>query len=197
MTLKFIRKDTAPTYIALSSDIVTNQIAGASIIGGTVFLTDTGDWKVISDDLTLENYTLPVVFGGSITIGTVTQGNPGSNPWLVSVVRPSISHGVSGVPFTSVDQSGGVASITDAPTSGQKIVVTDIFVSVDSKMAVTFKEETSGTVISGPYYLSVDETLHLSALGKMWKLATANKKLQVVTSASGNIMVDVGYYSEA
>lgn len=103
--------------------------------------------------------------------------------------------GVSGARFTSADQSAGVASVTDAPTSGQKLVITDIEVSVDTAMRVDFLEETTGTVISS-IYMAENSTVNLITRSKR-KLATANKKLQVQTSAVGNISVVAYYYSEA
>lgn len=102
--------------------------------------------------------------------------------------------GVSGARFTSADQSGGVASVSDAPTSGQKLVITDIKISVDTAMKVTFREETSGTVVD-EVYMTANSTVNLITRGK-FKLATANKKLQVQTSAAGNISVNAFYYSE-
>lgn len=107
------------------------------------------------------------------------------------------AHGVSAAPFTSADQHTTPASVTDAPTSGQKLVITDIFVSVDTAMSVTFKCETSGAVIAGPFYLPANGSLQLTPRSKAWKLATADKKLQVLTSVAGNVMVDAHYYSEA
>lgn len=104
--------------------------------------------------------------------------------------------GVSAVPFTSADQHSAVASVTDSPGTGLKLVIDDIFVSVDTAMNVIFKEETSGTVIAGPFYLPANGTMQITPRGKK-KLPVAAKKLQVITSVSGNIMVDVGYHSEA
>lgn len=105
--------------------------------------------------------------------------------------------GVSGLPYTSADRSGSAAPVSDAPTSGQKLVIDDILISVDTAMAVTLKCETSGAVVAGPFYLPVNGTLQITTRGKGKKLATADKKLHVQTSAAGNIMVDVGYHSEA
>lgn len=105
--------------------------------------------------------------------------------------------GVSAAPFTSADQHSAVASVTDAPTSGQKIVVDDILISVDTAMSVTFKIETAGTIIYGPFYLPANGSLQFTPRGKGRKLATADKKLQAITSVAGNIMVDVSYHSEA
>ena len=77
-------------YIALSSDIVGNQISGASIVGAKIFLTDTGTWKIILPDLTLADYewiqdvtsTFPNIpttsaMSGQLTVtsaGTAVQG---------------------------------------------------------------------------------------------------------------------------
>jgi hypothetical protein len=105
--------------------------------------------------------------------------------------------GVSGVPFTSVDQHSAAASVTDAPTSGQKLVIDDIIFSSDTAMWVTFKEETSGTVVFGPWYCSAASgPIQITPRSKK-KLATADKKLQAITSVAGNISVHVGYHSEA
>lgn len=106
-------------------------------------------------------------------------------------------HGVSAAPFTSADQHSSAASVTDAPTSGQKLVITDLLVSVDTAMSVTFKCETSAAIITGPYYMPANSSLQLTPRGKAWKLASADKKLQVLTSVAGNVMVDAVYYSEA
>lgn len=124
---------------------------------------------------------------GSSTLGATKDAGPS---W--TTVK-----GISGVPFTSADQHSVAASVTDAPTSGQKLVITDIFLSVDTAMGVTFKCETTGAVVTGPYYLPANGTLQLTPRGKGWKLATADKKLQVLTSVAGNVMIDASYFSEA
>ena len=59
MTLKFISQNSFPMYLALSSDIVDSSIDGCSVVGGTVFLTDTGGWYIVKDDLTLKAYSFP------------------------------------------------------------------------------------------------------------------------------------------
>lgn len=124
---------------------------------------------------------------GTNTIGATKDAGPN---WTTS-------WGVSSAPFTSANQSGSAASVTDAPTAGQKLVIIDLIFSVDTAMAVTFKCETSGAVIAGPFYLPANGTLQITPRSKGWKLATADKKLQVQTSVAGNIMVLPSYYSEA
>ena len=44
---------TKPSYVALSTDISGSMIDGVSIIGATVYLTDTEVWKVVDADLKL------------------------------------------------------------------------------------------------------------------------------------------------
>lgn len=104
--------------------------------------------------------------------------------------------GVGGSPFTSADQHSAAADVTDAPISGDKLVIDDIFVSVDTSMSVTFKEATSGTVVAGPFYLSANLPYQFTPRGKL-KTFVKDRKLQVITSVSGNIMVLVSYHSEA
>lgn len=107
------------------------------------------------------------------------------------------AHGVASVPFTSTDQSGGVASVTDAPATGKKLVITDIIFSAEAAMNVTFKEETSGTVIAGPFYVPANFSGQFTPRSSGWKLPVADKKLQVIASVTGKIMVDVHYRSES
>src|SRR5689334_23171079 len=56
MTLTSLGRNNVPAYMALSTDIVDNKIAGAAAIGKTVYLTDTQEWKLILGDLTLGEY---------------------------------------------------------------------------------------------------------------------------------------------
>lgn len=107
----------------------------------------------------------------------------------------TVTWGVSGAPFTSTDQHSAAAAVTDAPTAGQKLVIVDLIISVDTAMLVTFTEETSGTVID-KFYMAANSSAQITLRGKK-KLATADKKLLVQTSVAGNIVVDCGYYSEA
>jgi len=102
--------------------------------------------------------------------------------------------GISGARFTSADQSGADADITDAPTSGEKLVITDLVISVDTDMRVDLKEETSGTVVMS-VYMAENSTIQVTPRTEM-KLATADKKLQVRTSAAGNVAITPYYFSE-
>lgn len=135
-------------------------------------------------------------------VSAVTSGTDGDYSSLVVDekgklwVHPTIdvTTGVSGAAFTSSDQSGGVAAVTDAPASGKKLVVVDLIVSVDTAMSVTFTEETSGTTLL-VLYMAANTTQHIKPTGKL-KLATADKKLNVQTGAAGNVACTVQYRSE-
>lgn len=89
MSLAFIRYDSTPTYVALSSDIVDSKIEGASIVGGTVLTTDDGNWYLIEGDLNLSPYSLPISLNGNISIGQVSQGSASlTEKWLTKVDYP-------------------------------------------------------------------------------------------------------------
>lgn len=102
--------------------------------------------------------------------------------------------GVSGARFLSANQSASPAAVTDAPTAGKKLVITDIVLSVDAAMRVDFKEETTGTVFFS-VYMGANSAGQITPRSEL-KLPTADKRLQVQTSAPGNIAVTVFYYSE-
>lgn len=127
------------------------------------------------------NAALPA---GTNVIGGVTDAGAG---WTATC-------GIAGARFTSADQSGAVASVTDAPISTKKLVITDLIISVDTAMRVDFSVESSATVIES-VYMSANSTVNLITRSKR-KLATADKKLQVQTSIAGNISVNAFYYSE-
>lgn len=111
----------------------------------------------------------------------------------------SDTHGVGSpaVPFTSANASGSDAAVTNAPASGKKIVISDLVVSVDTDMTVTFKEETTGTVIAGPFYMAARSTMQVTTRSGALRAYTSDKKITVRTSTTGNISVDCHYHSES
>jgi len=62
----------APHYTALSTDIVANQITGASYIGAPIFLTDTQIWKVVSSDGTLSPFSNSTSIIGTVSTQTLS-----------------------------------------------------------------------------------------------------------------------------
>lgn len=96
---------------------------------------------------------------------------------------------------SSADISSAV-DLTAAPTAGQKIVITDLFVSVGTAMRVDFLEETTGTVILSGYFPANGGIHQITPRAKL-KLDTADKKLRVQGSAAGNVRIVALYRSEA
>jgi hypothetical protein len=160
-----------------TQDVNLAQVAGATVATGNG--TAAGAIRV----------ALPTDGTGVVGIATAANATRDNGPFWTSVF------GVSGARFTSSNQSASAASVTDAPTAGQKIVATDLLVSVDTAMRVDFREQTSGTVVAS-VYLPANGTMQFTPRTKL-KLATADRTLQVQTSASGNIAVTALYYSEA
>lgn len=172
-TLRVVTANDGPLNTAIGAG--TDAPASITVVQDATARSAISLWKAI----------LNILIGG---IKTTDNG-----PAWASV------HGVSGVPFTSADQHSGLASVTDAPTNGQKLVITDLIVSNNSAVAIqfTFKEETSGTpIVTGPLSLQAGMATQYTTRGKAWKISTANKKLQVITDVAGAIMVDAHYFSE-
>ena len=102
-------------------------------------------------------FPLPVSIGDAVTVSITEPLSIDDNEGSLTVdgtvaatdsgPANAGSAGISGARFTSADQSGSAADVTDAPSAGEKLVITDIVVSVDTDMRVDFKEETSGTVL--------------------------------------------------
>ncbi len=155
-------------------DIASALPAGTNAIGKLAANSgvDIGDVDVTS------------IAAGSNTIGNTRDAGPS---WTTVF-------GVSGAVVTSADASTATA-VTDAPTAGQKLVITDIFFSVGAAMTVAFEIETAGTEYL-VFYCAANSSYQYTPRGK-FKLATADKKLMVDTSGAGNISVKVSYYSEA
>lgn len=81
MALKFIGFDNVPSYTALSTDISALAITGAVLVGKLVYLTDTGETKIIKSDLTLADYSMGIKAVASENV----IGKVGANSTVVTV----------------------------------------------------------------------------------------------------------------
>lgn len=143
-------------------------------------------------------YSLATSGGG----GTVTVAVTGTLPVAVQGIVPTYdagpynvgSFGVTGSAFTSANVTG-TAAITDVPTTGQKLVITDVLLSTDTAMNILLQEETSAKVIA-KIFLPANGTVQWTPRGKI-KLPTADKRLMAKASVTGNVGITTNYYSEA
>ena len=55
----FIGLDRFPNYVAESTELSNSTIPGVTNIGSTVFMTDSGEWYIVSEDTTLKAFLLP------------------------------------------------------------------------------------------------------------------------------------------
>lgn len=66
MGITFISKDNFPTFICLSSDIVSGSVICNGLIGETIYTTDDGKWYVIIEksgsSLYAESYKMPAFY---------------------------------------------------------------------------------------------------------------------------------------
>ncbi len=103
-------------------------------------------------------------------------------------------------PTRTLVSSADISTAVDAsaaPTSGQKIVVVDVFISVGATaLRVDLLEETSGTVILSGYFPANSGIVQLTPRGLL-KLPTADKKLRAQASAAGNVRIVTLCRSEA
>jgi len=128
--------------------------------------------------------TLPALPAGSNTIGATLDAGPAWTP----------SRGVDGVPVESANLNSATA-VTDAPTSGQKLVIDDVFVGVDAAMNILFETETGGVNQLRVYFPGVGN--YQFTPRSKWKLPTADQKLTAIASAAGNVSILAFYHSEA
>lgn len=160
---------------------------GDTLQGNTVVLfgtqRDIAAYPVIQLGIDETGQARPV---GVAPDGRVATGD-GGPAWTTS-------RGVGGGRFTSSDASAGTSNITDAPRSGQKLVITDLLISSDTDLRLDFSMEDDMTIIES-IRIPANSTMQITPRGK-WKLPNADKKLQVQTSAAGNISVTAFYYSE-
>lgn len=100
------------------------------------------------------------------------------------------------VPVDSANASAAAVDLSLAPTSGQKIVIDSLFVSVGGTLVlVTIKDE-DGVVLFKLHDLAAGDHVEIRELTGM-KLPTADKKLQLQTSAAGDVFAVCSYHSEA
>ncbi len=149
-------------------DVTLN--AGTATIGklGANSGVDIGDVDVTS------------IAAGSNTIGNTRDAGPAQ-----TLTRT----------YTASADMTTAADISPAPSSGEKIVASDILVSTDTAMGFSIQEETSATVFA-KVYLPANGTAQITLRGCI-KAAVANKKLQGKASAAGNVAVTCITYSEA
>ncbi|HEY3897377.1 MAG TPA: hypothetical protein VGM54_02125 [Chthoniobacter sp.] len=103
------------------------------------------------------------------------------------------SIGVSGQCVQNSNATGGIP-VTDAPVSGQRLVITDIRFSSDTQLQMNFIDQSTNAVLFTEY-VSANSGGQITLRGKV-KLASPDATLGVQTNTTGNIAVTVSYYSE-
>ena len=165
LVLMAVRKDTAEALAGADGDYIP------------LIVDSTGRLHIVG---AVDVTTLPA---GTAVIGGTTDEGPGWNSVF----------GVSGAGFTSADASTA-AAVTDAPTGGQKLIITDLIFSVDTAMQIDFEIETAGTIFFTCH--AAANVLYQITPRSKFKMPTAEKKLMVDTDAAGNISVLAFYHSE-
>ncbi|MBK8211611.1 MAG: hypothetical protein IPK78_18300 [Rhodospirillales bacterium] len=163
--------------LALGADGAATDLApGQGLMAASVPVAIASNQSAVPVSLA----TAPALVAGSATIGATMDAGPS---WTSSYLHTA-----------SADASAG-ADVTAAPTTGQKIVIDDVIVSTGAALTVTFEEETSGTDVL-KLYMAANGIAQVTPRGKI-KLATADKKLRVLTSGAGAVACTIVYHSEA
>lgn len=188
VTKLFEIADSLVASIASLATIITNTGTTASNTGAIATDIDSINNKLTSLGQKAMTGSVPVVIASDQSAVQSIDAGPS---WTT---RRGIN--ANGEPFSSADQSGSAAAVTLTPVSGaNKLIITDLIVSVGTTMTVTLTEETSGFVIA-KLHLVANSAVQVTARGEI-KLTTANKRLMVQTSVAGNIDVQALYYEEA
>ena len=212
MTLVHVGQMNIPNYTAVSGDIVANAIPGATTAGSTIFLTDTGAWKIIKGDLTLADYAIPAAFGGTISLGAVTTGTSyaiadgqGNFALLTNSAAGGdvASSGVLDIPMVfngvtwdkprtpkifkdlSAVSINSIATVW-TPAGGKKFRLMGGSISSTTAISVLFEDNAAGTTIIRTPKLLVD-TPYTFDLGNGILSATADKVLKATGSGNGAI----------
>ena len=108
---------------------------------------------------------------------------------------PTSDAGPAGTPLFlyTLIAAGAITHVTNAPTAGEHIVVTDIVVSSDTPLSVLFEDHTGTDLMT--IYLPANGTAQFTPRGKL-KLAVADDVLTADPSGAGNVAILVFYYSE-
>lgn len=196
-----------------SVSVATGQGAGATIgaTGDAAVVTDTtgtlsgkirGLVKWVAERMPAAlgqgtmAQSLPVVLPSnqsSIPVASTLQAGSA----IVGAAKDAGENWAATHTVTNSADMTSAANVSPAPTGGQKLVLTDLVITVDTAMSVTIKEETSGTTIHGPFYMAANSSFQITTRSRMSKLATADKKYQAQASVAGNITVETWVYSEA
>lgn len=128
---------------------------------------------------TVDIGAIPEVTLNSASQVTAADGGPGFTP---------LSARLSSADATIAQE------LVAAPGAGNRIVVYDLFVSVDTNMKVTFRDADPAVRIAGFFTASngIEPIIPRSTLR-----CPENKNLEVITSAVGNIEITVYYSIEA
>lgn len=183
----------------------TGDVGAADEIGGVKYARvkvnfgADGEATDVSASDPFPIYVISAIPAGTNNIGDVDVASIAAGTNTIGATKDAgtaftTSLGVSGAAVEDNDVTTPTA-ITDVPTSGQKIVLDDLYLSTDTDMYVQIEEETSGTVFLG-FYLKADSSYQFSPRGKI-KAATADKKLMIDSDTAGNVTVTAIYHSEA
>jgi hypothetical protein len=95
---------------------------------------------------------------------------------------------------TSIVDASSTTAVTAVPTSGQKILILDYIISVDTECLLSIEMETSGNDLAA-HYMAANSSIQITPRGYL-KGDAADKKVHVKTSVAAAVKATFIYASE-
>lgn len=167
--------------VSVSGSVAVTDGGGSLTVDGTVTVTDGSGSLTVDGSVSLAS----AIPAGTNSIGTTKDGGPS---WTTSI-------GVSGVAFVS-GLTTSAQAITDAPTSGQYLVLDDLIVSVPTACTVLIEDETSGADLYRLHFAGAGFA-QITPRGKT-KRSVADKKLtaRVASGSTTECGITAYFHSE-
>lgn len=95
---------------------------------------------------------------------------------------------------TSANASATALEVTNAPTTGTVIVIDDVLISTDTDLTLTIRTTTAVTTMA-KIYISAKLPVQITFRNGL-RSPDSNNKVEILSSAAGNITVTCSYHCE-
>jgi hypothetical protein len=177
------------------SSLEVTQLLVKAGVDDVVAATEAVAALIADGKLPVNVAALPALAAGTNNIGDVDVASIAAGTNTIGATRDAGPSQTVTRTFTQNDDISTARDITAAPTSGQKIVALDVYVSVDTACYVTIQMETSSNVLAGAY-CAANSIVPFTLRGYL-KGDAADKKLQMKSSVASKGACTAVYFSEA
>lgn len=158
-------------------------------------------FKVSGSGTSVDPYmTTNTIESGAVTVSnTLTVDSLPTGANMIGAVKDAGFFKTTTTTYTTTTTTANTAfDITPAPTSGQKIVLVDLLISVNTNCLLLLKDNNATPATYLGTYMTASAGVDAIIPRAHIKCATADKKFQLVTSTSSvTVQVTANWYSEA